>query len=456
MTDAKAVPKGLKDQEVERGNRTKRPPIPYISESDEAQDTVNRAKDQSMKIKFTDKSELNVPIWDSGTGEAFLNHVNLAINACTRKGLFRDWEEADDKAADLTEQIATLTEEISDALKPNTQRPLTKEALKEKKSLLKVKQEKLEEVLEEKKSLAEQFFSLYANLLSEDARYVWDKIVQSQVGCAPWTDLQGKEHERARAKTRYSFEDCVTMHLLHRFPNDAAETQRYYISNVLKKPQRVPVRPFFQRVEQLNSYLSRLLCLYDSPSAVATTKSVVPYDDSELAMMLLRMCPESWVDQYNLTQEYVPQSTRALLTVLENIEKCDKGASAPSKATSNGHSTGASNGNSDKSGKRKGMNSSSDRIPKKARNEKHCVLCKQHGGAHTTHNTNECKRYNKDGTLKKGWSKPASGSAKPDHQSFAQLSKQVAKLKAAYKKGKKGSSRGKKRSYDSSSDSDSE
>ncbi len=453
MTDAKAVPKGLKDQEVERGNRTKRPPIPYISESDETQDTVNRAKDQSMKIKFADKSELNVPIWDSGTGEAFLNHVNLAINACTRKGLFREYEDFSEEAADATEQVATLKDDLNDARKAAK---LSAEELEIKRALLKSEQKRLDEALEGAKSAAEQIFSLYANLLSEDARFIWDKIVQSQVDCIPWTDLQGKEHRRARTKSRRSFEDCVTMHLLSRFPNDAAETQRYYISNVLKKPQRVPVRAFFQRVEQLNSYLLRLPCLYDSPKAIATTKSIVPYDDSELAIMLLRMCPESWIDQYNLTQEYVPQSTRALLAVLENIEKCDKGASTPNKATTNGQSNGNPNGNSDKSGKRKGMNSSSDRIPKKVRNEKHCVLCKKYGGAHTTHNTNECKRYDKDGTLKKGWSKPASGSAKPDHQSFAQLSKQIAKLKAAYKKDKKGASRGKKRSYESSSDSDSE
>ncbi len=36
---------------------------------------------------------------------------------------------------------------------------------------------------------AGQFFTFYANLLSEDARYQWDKIVASQVDTAPWTDV---------------------------------------------------------------------------------------------------------------------------------------------------------------------------------------------------------------------------------------------------------------------------
>ncbi len=106
---------------------------------------------------------------------------------------------------------------------------------------------------------AEGFFSLYANLLSEDAQFHWDKIVASQIQAAPWTGLQGNEHKEERDKSMESFQDCITFHLLDMFPSDAAEQQRYYISNVLKKPQGVPVRYFFQRVEQLNGYLSYYL-----------------------------------------------------------------------------------------------------------------------------------------------------------------------------------------------------
>ncbi len=93
---------------------------------------------------------------------------------------------------------------------------------------------------------AEGFFSLYANLLSEDAQFHWDKIVSSQVGAAPWTDLQGNEHKKERNKNMESFQDCITFHLLDMFPSDAAEQQRFYISNMLKKPQQVLVRYFFQ------------------------------------------------------------------------------------------------------------------------------------------------------------------------------------------------------------------
>ncbi len=112
--------------------------------------------------------------------------------------------------------------------------------------------------LEAKATAAEGFFLLYMNLLRKDARFCWDKIVASQVGAAPWTDLQGNEHEKEHKKSMESFQDCITFHLLDMFPNYAAEQQCSYISNVLTKPQRVPVRYFFQRVEQLTSYLLHL------------------------------------------------------------------------------------------------------------------------------------------------------------------------------------------------------
>ena len=95
----------------------------------------------------------------------------------------------------------------------------------------------------------------YANLLSVDAWFQWDKIVISQVNTAPWTDVRGKEQPGVCTRSFMSFMDCVMLHLQKVFANGAAEQEHYYISNALKKPQHVPVRYFFQQLEQLNSYL---------------------------------------------------------------------------------------------------------------------------------------------------------------------------------------------------------
>jgi hypothetical protein len=44
-------------------------------------------------------------------------------------------------------------------------------------------------------------------------------------------------------------------HLLTVFPNGAAEQARYYIMNMLKKPQCISIHQFVQRVEKINSLL---------------------------------------------------------------------------------------------------------------------------------------------------------------------------------------------------------
>jgi hypothetical protein len=45
----------------------------------------------------------------------------------------------------------------------------------------------------------------------------------------------------------------VIFHLLAVFANNAAEQEQYYITNVLKMPQRVSICQFVQCAEQLNS-----------------------------------------------------------------------------------------------------------------------------------------------------------------------------------------------------------
>jgi hypothetical protein len=128
------------------------------------------------------------------------------------------------------------------------------------------------------------------------------------------------------------FQDCITFHLLDMFLGDAAKQQRFYISNVLKKPQQVPVRYFFQRVEQFNGYLLHLPCIYDSPCMTAATKPIQASEEAELANLLLCMCPKSWQDQYDLTQDSLPQSIGKLLGILENVEKWVANSNAKDKA----------------------------------------------------------------------------------------------------------------------------
>ena len=112
--------------------------------------------------------------------------------------------------------------------------------------------------------ITNQIFQLYSNFLLEEARQSWNKILAEQIHSSLWKDLRGIIHNSPRSKPSESFMECITFHMLTVFCNNAAKAQRYYISNCLKKPNRLPIRQFVQHIQQLNDYLELLPCLYQS------------------------------------------------------------------------------------------------------------------------------------------------------------------------------------------------
>ena len=106
--------------------------------------------------------------------------------------------------------------------------------------------------------------------------------------------------------------ECITFHLQQVFRYDAGKAFTYYITNTLRKPNRIAIRQFLVHVEKLNSCLETLPCLYYSPSANQATKQVLPVDDANLAMHLLCMCPAKWQTQYALTEKMTPVNTTLL------------------------------------------------------------------------------------------------------------------------------------------------
>lgn len=158
------------------------------------------------------------------------------------------------------------------------------------------------------------------NLLLNEACQPWDNIVKEQVNTTQWKDPKGGVHQSNRSKTQKSFLNCEIFHLLTVLHHDAAEAVKYYITNILEKPNRVPDQQIFVHVEQLNNYLEPLPCLYNSPNLNFATKPVVPLNDANLAIHLLQMCLVNWQRQQNLMEISTLISTRALLLVLKNIK----------------------------------------------------------------------------------------------------------------------------------------
>jgi hypothetical protein len=91
---------------------------------------------------------------------------------------------------------------------------------------------------------ASKMFEFYLNLFSPESKYSWNKIIVKQTESNPFVNLQGVTHEGIRGMSCKSFNNCVMFHLLIMFPINAAKQEKYYITNVLKKPQRVNVCRF--------------------------------------------------------------------------------------------------------------------------------------------------------------------------------------------------------------------
>ncbi len=99
---------------------------------------------------------------------------------------------------------------------------------------------------------------------------------------------------------------------------------------------------------------------------------------------------------------------------------------------------------------------------KKVRTAKYCKWCKAVDGPFTTHNTDECRRFNKDGSQKDRLTKPFDSSKKPvwkkpsggNPDQMAYLTEEMTKLKKKLKKSQKRSKKHSRDSSDSDSDSD--
>jgi hypothetical protein len=58
-------------------------------------------------------------------------------------------------------------------------------------------------------------FELYGNLLSDEARQPWEKIIQAQMTKCPWEDIFGVTHDKK------NYQDLGLLHGVHHIPPSA-------------------------------------------------------------------------------------------------------------------------------------------------------------------------------------------------------------------------------------------
>jgi hypothetical protein len=190
MSLAKAAPDSLKDRKCEKMALRERPPIPYVPERDSVQETVSSFKEAHLKTLIKEGTELQVPIWHSGTRKAFLIHVGSAQEAIEKKGYFKSFEEHSNEYSEKQGKVKELKKQLEGmkalAAQPQDPKETTVEADDDSSATLhaEAKAELKEATLATVEATtlldkaAADMFQLYANLLSVDAKYAWNKIVQ--------------------------------------------------------------------------------------------------------------------------------------------------------------------------------------------------------------------------------------------------------------------------------------
>jgi hypothetical protein len=269
---------------------------------DEVQEEVAKLRNLEIKTTIKKDTTLNFPVWHKNElREAFLIHVTAVLDAIKKRGHFQDYKKAEKVHKEAKKAIESARAALSllDGSRTKAKRFCKKKAREAaEKTLAKALDSKSEakeakkasevnnnsmkagflEDLEKAKqaqstakgamtAAASKMFTFYSNFLSSESKYSWNKTVGKQTESDLYVNLQGDALEGPRGMSCELFNDCIIFHLLTAFPINAAEQEKYYISNVLRKPQRINVRQFVRHVEQLNAYIAQMPCFYYSPNA---------------------------------------------------------------------------------------------------------------------------------------------------------------------------------------------
>ncbi len=340
MSTSLKSPNGLKDVECKKGQLSHRLPIPYVPVVDVV---TPKEEPQLYKVKLPDVSHLSIPIYSRGNNEEYLAHVVAVLCIIKQKGLPKKCRVLAKAVVRWSKVLKNLQEaaESQDTVLMSVDVQARKVEIEQTAQMLQESQKAHD------KAIAKMYKQL-RNLLSGDAQSQWDRVCRKMHERDSWAAVNSQVTKGRRPQTRMSFLDCLELHKLTVFSADAAERQWFYIQQAVRKPQRATVRQHISQMGVLNDYVKHLPTLKDSSKAVPTTKKGnIPFNEADLAAIVLSSVPMSWQNQYNLNHSTVPESTRTLLPDLEaikqvmvekkgaNLKAKGKGSTAPSEPKGN-------------------------------------------------------------------------------------------------------------------------
>jgi hypothetical protein len=188
MSFAKSVPEGLNLLECKRGIGGKNSPICYIPKKDPVQAALKKTKTTNyFKLTLPNTgSKLKVALWASGTPEQFILHVRSANHTCKQIKHDVKFLKAKEAVAmailDLDikkeEYVQVCTSEKKKNIgNPGEHVPAASKSLVAGKTAYKKAKQAVEAMKLAATMEIAKAFKLYRNLLSDEARQPWEKIV---------------------------------------------------------------------------------------------------------------------------------------------------------------------------------------------------------------------------------------------------------------------------------------
>jgi hypothetical protein len=300
----------LSDAECKKGQVTQRPPIPYAVSKNGLLLSTSR---ETFKIKMPKGESKQTLLGDRADGGEYVKHLMSFTRFMEKMGYEADLEAASKVTLSATTALKKLLKAQTGEKDPAKAKRLTK---------VETAKVRLINTKVAESTLACLAYDLFCKLLRDEPKIQWDRIMTEMHTKNPWEDIKGTKHKGLRGKLHQSLTDCIKFHKLTVFTVNAAERLKYYLMCSVKKPLIWSILMHISHMEALNKYLGILPTIKNSLLAVASTEmGNVPFTEATHASIILSHLPVAWRNQYNLNHSTVPESPRAMLMDLKNIEK---------------------------------------------------------------------------------------------------------------------------------------
>ena len=359
--------------------------IPFIPE----EDNESEEERKTVKVKLPSGVEMYFRIFKQGGTEDLLKHIMQHESIVTGLSLSDNidtWErdrtarrtrlglmDADDEGREeLVESIAQLGRDITAA--------------------------------------HERGYQMMQLTLDPSLHEAWTDVVTRMCDTANYVDEDGVRHPNGPARGRLlnNLQHCYRE--MVRWSTDkrnAAELQSLYENTCVKSHWTITSAQFINRKVQMNKYRAYLPCLKNEEgSPQAMTRASTPLTDVELCPILLTGLLQTVATAYWAYKGHghFPTNVEAMkrdLAVIEPQVKLNQELNRAIK-DKNGNSGKKNNGKrSDVASSSRKQDGSSQPSAKKRKYTRYCRKCAKHSpDVKDTHNTEECFKWNDDGTQK--------------------------------------------------------